>query len=275
MVDSSTYVDGALEQLFSCNEKGVGMQKIFQSALIATAMCAGAVAWANPAVLNKDNPDGYKQFKMDYTDMIEVANPAILGWRMFYNKPSSGPDAKWFDAVKQGNLDLVKQMVKEGQNIEAKDEAALGQTALGWAAFIGYEDMVDFLLEQNADLFATDRGDVSNALKSAGLGKNVKIFEKLHKRLKDKVDLNDQKNDKQGETILIVAASNGRDDIVEYLLENGANPNLVTTIKDKKDAAYDQDALTFACQRGNADTIKILLKNGAINHRTGKAACDY
>lgn len=42
-----------------------------------------------------------------------------------------------------------------------------------------------------------------------------------------------------------MASSNGRDDIVEYLLENGANPNLVTTIKDSKDAAYDQDALTL------------------------------
>lgn len=131
------------------------------------------------------------------------------------------------------------------------------------------------VLEQNADLFATDRGDVSNALKSAGLGANVDIFKKLHQRLKDKVDLNDQKNDRQGETILIVASSNGRDDIVEYLLENGANPNLVTTIKDSKDAAYDQDALTFACQRGHAGVIKLLLKHGAVNHRTGKAACDY
>lgn len=131
------------------------------------------------------------------------------------------------------------------------------------------------VLEQNADLFATDRGDVSNALKSAGLGANVDIFKKLHQRLKDKVDLNDQKNDRQGETILIVASSNGRDDIVEYLLENGANPNLVTTIKDSKDAAYDQDARTFACQRGHAGVIKLLLKHGAVNHRTGKAACDY
>ena len=240
------------------------MQKTWKSAALAAALMFSMSAFAGDKVLNKDNPDGYKQFKMDYADMVEVANPNVLAWRMFYVKPSTGPDAKWFDAVKRGDLELVKQMVKEGQNIEAKDEDSLGQTA-----------MVDYLLEQNADLFATDRGDVSNALKSAGLGANVDIFKKLHQRLKDKVDLNDQKNDRQGETILIVASSNGRDDIVEYLLENGANPNLVTTIKDSKDAAYDQDALTFACQRGHAGVIKLLLKHGAVNHRTGKAACDY
>ena len=226
-------------------------------------------------VLNKDNPEGYQQFKTDYVEMVETANPTTLSWRMFYVEPSEGPDAKWFDAIKQGNLELVKQMLKDGQNIEAKDEAALGQTALGWAAFIGNEELVDFLLEQNADLFGTDRGDVSNALKSAGLGTNVKVFKKLHERLKDKVDINDQKNDAQGETLLIVAASNGRYEIVEYLLENGANPNLVTTIKDPKDHAYDQDALTFACERGQAKVIGLLLKHGAINHRTGKPSCDY
>ena len=152
------------------------MQKTWKSAALAAALMFSMSAFAGDKVLNKDNPDGYQQFKMDYADMVEVANPNVLAWRMFYVKPSTGPDAKWFDAVKRGDLELVKQMVKEGQNIEAKDEDSLGQTALGWAAFIGYEDMVDYLLEQNADLFATDRGDVSNALKSAGLGANVDIF---------------------------------------------------------------------------------------------------
>lgn len=251
------------------------MKKMLKKLTFVSALCMATTAMANTTVLNADNPDGYKQFKMDYDEMIEVANPTRLGWRMFYVKASEGPDAKWFDAVKQGNLELVKQMVNNGQNIEAKDEAALGQTALGWAAFIGYEDMVDYLLEKNADLFATDRGDVSNALKSAGLGKDADIFKKIHHLVKDKVDLNNQTNDTQGETILIVAASNDRQDIVEYLLEQGANPNLVTTETDKEHPAYDQDALTFACKNGNAGTIKLLIDNGAVNHRTGKASCDY
>jgi len=251
------------------------MKSILKTALVASAFLLASPVLASGDILNKDNPEGYKHFKKDYADMIETANPNILGWRIFYTKPSEGPHAKWFDAVKQGNLKRMKEMVKNGQNIEVKDEAALGQTALGWAAFIGYEDMVDYLLEQNADLFATDRGDVTSALKSAGLGADVDIFKKLHHRLKDKIDLNDQKSDSQGETLLIVASSNGRDEIVEYLLENGANPNLVTTIKDPKDPAYDQDALTFACQRAQAETIGLLLKHGAVNHRTGKPSCDY
>src|SRR5699024_11199368 len=173
-------------------------------------------------------------------------------------------------AVKQGNLMKIQELVKQGQDIEVKDDDALGQTALGWAAFIGYEDIVDYLIDQGANLMATDKADVSSALKSAGLGKNINIFKKIHNLLQDKVDLNDQSSDTQGETILIVAASNGRNDIVKYLLEQGADTSLVTTEQDVNHPAYDQDALTFACRNGNLDTAKILVDHGAINHRTGK-----
>ncbi|MCW2257166.1 ankyrin repeat protein [Providencia alcalifaciens] len=230
---------------------------------------------AQSAELNKNNPDGYKQFRLDYSEMVEIANPTRLKHRIFYTSPSKGPDAKWFDAVKQGDLETVKVMVGNGQNIEVKDEASLGQTALGWAAFIGYEDIVDYLISKNADLMATDRADVSNALKSAGLGKNVNVFKKLHQKLKNKIDLNNQSNDMQGETILIVASSNDRQDIVQYLLDNKVRTDLITTEKDTSHPAYDQDALSVACQNGNFGTIKILQKYGAINHRNNQPYCDY
>ena len=226
------------------------------------------------AELNVNNPDGYKQFKMDYAEMVDIANPNKLSHRIFYTKPSEGPDAKWFDAVKQGDLVTIKTMVENGQNIEAKDNASLGQTALGWAAFIGYPDVVNYLIANNADLMATDKADVSNALKSAGLGKNVVVFDTLYNKLKDKVDLNNQSNDIQGETILIVAASNNRVEIVKYLLDHGAKTDLVTTEKNKNHPAYNQSAFSFACSKGNAETIKVLQEYGAVNHRNHKAQCE-
>lgn len=242
---------------------------IMLSVLLATTQLAYS------DILNDRNPEGFKEFRFDLIEMQDIANPTKLGHRSFYNAPSEGPDAEWFDAVKQGNLNKIKAMVGDGQNLEAKDEASFGQTALGWAAFIGYEDIVDYLIDQGADLMATDRADAPNVLKSATLGKNINVFKKLHNLLKDKVDINNQSSDKEGETLLIVAASNGRNEIVEYLLEQGADTKPVTTIKDTQHPAYDQDALTFACRNGHTDTAKILVKYGAINHRTGIAACDY
>lgn len=210
-----------------------------------------------------------------YTDAEnrDLAGPIKLPWRIFYKQPSSGPDAAWFDAVKHGDLATVQKMVAQGQNIEAKDNDALGQTALGWAAFIGYEDMVDYLIAQGASLQATDRSDVYNVLKSAVLGKNTRIVRKIHALLPD-TDLNDQTLDSDGETLLMIAASNDRLETAEYLLSQGADPNLVTTIRSTGAAAYDQSALSYACTRGYGDMQKLLIAHGVINHRTGRSSCE-
>ena len=244
----------------------MNIKNIIPATLLAAALVLPVTASAAPAAKGK--------FRYSMAEMQDIANPKKLSWRIFYDKPSEGPDAEWFDAVKQGNLAKVKKMVAKGQNLEAKDEASLGQTALGWAAFIGYEDMVDYLIAQGADLNATDRGDVYNVLKSAVLGKNTKIVRKVYAKLKDKTDLNDQTVESDGETLLMVAASNNRIETVKYLLSLGANPNLVTTQTNKSAGSYNQSALSYACTRGHKEMQALLISKGAINHRTGKSSCE-
>lgn len=229
---------------------------------------------AQAAVSNPSNPPAYQDFKYDYAQMVELANPSRLPHRIFYAAPSQGENAAWFDAVKRGDLALVQQMVRDGQDIEAKDTGSLDQTALGWAAFIGDEAMVNFLLSQNANLWATDKGDVYHALKSAALGNNVNVVKTLHQRMKDEVDLNDQSLEDDGETLVMVAASNDRLEIVQYLISQGANLNLSTTTDNKAMFSYDQSALTYACQRNLPAMQQLLIAYGAVNHRTGKPACD-
>lgn len=212
-------------------------------------------------------------FRYSLAEMQDITNPNKLSHRIFYTRPSNGPNAAWFNAVKQGNLDKVKAMVAAGQSIEAKDTGSLGQTALGWAAFIGYEDIVDYLIGQGADLHATDRGDVYNALKSAVLGKNTAIVKKLHNLLRAETDLNDQTVESDGETLIMIAASNNRLETAKYLLSQGANPNLITTQTNRNAASYNQSALSYACVRNYPEMQKLLISHGAINHRTGKPSC--
>lgn len=242
---------------------------LFQAA--CTLPEAQTAAASQPQTQSAKSQNGFR-FSME--EMHDIANPKKLSWRIFYDKPSEGPDAAWFDAVKRGDLATVKRMVQNGQNLEAKDEASLGQTALGWAAFIGYEDMVDYLIAQGASLQATDRGDVYNVLKSAVLGKNTNIVRKVYALLKDSTDLNDQSVESDGETLLMVAASNNRIETVKYLLSLGANPNLVTTTQDAKLGAYNQSALSYACTRNHPEMQKLLIERKAINHRTGKSSCE-
>lgn len=85
--------------------------------------------------MNPNNPEGYRQFKTDYAEMTDLANKKKLSHRIFYEAPSTGTHKEWFDAVKQGNIEKVKAMLHQGQNIEAKDSGSLGQTALGWRRF--------------------------------------------------------------------------------------------------------------------------------------------
>lgn len=117
-------------------------------------------------------------YRFSDAENFDIVNKDKLSYRNYYSEPSKGADATWFDAVKKGDLATVKYMVSNGQNLEVKDTGNLGQTALGWAAFIGYEDMVDYLVSQGASLYATDKGDVYNVLKSAALGKNTNVVKK-------------------------------------------------------------------------------------------------
>lgn len=215
-------------------------------------------------------------FRFSDEENFDIANENKLAWRIFYKEPSKGEHGAWFDAVKRGDLATVKYMVENGQDLEAKDTGSLEQTALGWAAFIGYEDMVDYLISQGASLYATDKGDVYNVLKSAVLGKNTNIVKKIHARLNaDKpVDLNDQTVESDGETLVMVAASNNRLETVKYLAAQGANLNLVATTDNPKLGSYNQSPYSYACTRGHKDMQALLASLGAINHRTGKASCE-
>lgn len=206
------------------------------------------------------------KFRYSYEEMYEIANPNLLKHRIFYEKPSEGPDAAWFDAVKQGNLELVKSMVESGQNLEAKDEVSLGQTALGWAAFIGYMDMVQYLVEQGADIRATDRADVYNTVKSATMGRNAEVLAYLHNLLRDEVDWDALEDD--GETLFSVAAVDGRLEILEYIYQ--FNPKSINVVVEK----FDVSPLSGACERGFADVANWLIERGAINHKTGKSSCE-
>lgn len=226
---------------------------------------AGAVGAAPPVAAQPAGP-AQAGWRLSQAQMEDIASRRKLPHRIFYARPSAGPDAAWFDAVKRGDLATVRAMVAKGQNLEAKDVGSLGQTALGWAAFIGYEDMVDFLIAQGADLRATDRGDVYNVLKSAVLGNNVNVVKKVHALLRAETDLNDQTVESDGETLVMVAASNNRIDTVRYLVSQGANVNLVSRQK-------DQSPLSFACDRGYTAMQQLLIGYGAVNHRTGKPGC--
>ena len=198
-------------------------------------------------------------------ELTNLANPIRLSHRIFYTKPSQGPNAKWFDAVKEGNLAEIKRMVEAGQDIEVQDTYSLKQTALGWAAFIGYLDVVEYLVSKGANLYAGDTADVTSAFKSAILGGNIKVIEYLYPLYEGKLNLNEQ-DKRDGETMLMVAAGNNREDAVKFLLDKKVDVNIVSK-------QLNKSAYTYACESKNQNIIKMIKDAGGINVRTGKASC--
>ena len=143
-------------------------------------------------------------------------------------------------AARSGSPAVVEQLLAKGANVNAR--AARGQTALMWAVAQKHPDVVKVLLEHDADvharsevwsqmmavpphgyieynrmiphggntalLFAAREGDLASAKLLAGAGANV----------------ND--TDAWGVTATVLAAHSGYGDLVEFLLEEGADPNL-------------------------------------------------
>lgn len=237
----------------------------------ASALSAQAQEAGGKADLSK--------FRYSLAEMQKIASPKLLSHRIFYEKASVGPNAAWFDAVKQGNLAEVKRMVEAAGDqhhkkllIEARDNASLGQTALGWAAFIGYLDIVKYLVSQGADIRATDKADVYNALKSAVMGPNVEVVKYLHGLLnKGEVDWDAREQD--NETLFLVAAVDGRLDTVKYILQDKPDVNINVVAKNEK-PKIDESPLSGACERGFTDVANFLISKGAINHKTGKSSCN-
>lgn len=219
------------------------------------------------------------KFRYSYTKMREIANPKLLSHRIFYETKSVGPNAVWFDAVKQGNLEQIKKIIETAGDqhqkkliIEARDEASLGQTALGWAAFIGYLDIVKYLVSQGADIRATDKADVYNSVKSAVMGGNAEVVKYLH-GLMNKGEINWDAEEKDHETLFLVAAVDGRLDVVKYILEDKPDVN-INVIAKNDNPKIDASPLSGACEHGFKDVANFLITKGAINHKTGKSSCN-
>lgn len=66
--------------------------------------------------------------------------------------------------------------------------------------------------------------------------------------------------------MLMVAAGNGREEAVKFLLDKKVDVNIVSK-------QLNKSAYTYACESRNQNIIKMISDAGGINVRTGKASC--
>lgn len=123
------------------------------------------------------------------------------------------------DAALNGLADAVNAMLEQGIDINNIDQD--GRTALMYAAFNGHEDVVKSLLENDADVNISDNfGRTALMFASSG------PFPGTVKILLDSDAEIDMADTEEHFTALMYAAAEGQLEVVEILLQNGADAEL-------------------------------------------------
>ena len=149
------------------------------------------------------------------------------------NAPLPGGETPLMTAARTGSLATVKLLIAHRANVDSKDERR-GQTALMWAAAEGHADVVQALIDADADfrtrvpsgftpfLFAVREGhiEVARVLLKAGADVNETIPAEPGRRKPYGGRL-----PPTGASALLLAVTNGHFELAADLLEAGANPN--------------------------------------------------
>ena len=163
--------------------------------------------------------------------------------------------------IENADIDIIKLLLKHDADVDVQDNG--GRTALTIAINRGHLDIAELLLQHGANPNIHDIGG-DTALSYANYTFTSALLQAVHManvnvaKLLSKVatDLNFNNIDgtlsaiKPGSTPLMVASCKGLSEIVEVLLEQGADPKIM---RDDK-----VNSLLLACQNGHLKIVELL-----------------
>lgn len=130
-------------------------------------------------------------------------------------KPSPETNEMLLQAAIDGDVEEVRRILREGAEIETRN--TLGETALHLACRFNHKDIVLLLLKEGANIEARDNDEWTPLISALALAYYYPNAEVISKLLEEKADVNAQDND--GDTPLIIAARYGDADMVSSILD--------------------------------------------------------
>jgi ankyrin repeat protein len=163
---------------------------------------------------------------------------------------SSGPDTPVADAAQRGDLSAVRQLLREGADVNAAQGD--GMTALHWAVRRGDVALGEALIYAGGDVHAGTRIGRYTPLHMAARGAHVRFVTLL---LEANADPNAPTLN-SGASPLHLAAASGDPRVVTELIRGGATV-------DALESAWSQTPLMFAAANNRVEAIRVLLASGA------------
>lgn len=179
--------------------------------------------------------------------LLTVAFCIMFLFTNSYGKNNVDWQEKAFIAAKNGDMEGLKEALKNGADVEVRD-SKYKANILDKAITKGHTHIVKWLLINNAD--PNSPGSNLSALHNAIFRDN---FEQTKLLLEYGADI--EKLDWHGNTPLINASSTTRIEIFELLLDKGVDVN--------KQNKKGRTALYYACDNGSDEKVKLLLEKEA------------
>lgn len=162
-----------------------------------------------------------------------------------------------------GHEEVARTLLEYGAQVDKTDSK--GRTPLIAASYMGHHEAVEVLLDHNADVDLAD-GDGRTALSVAAFcvptAAGVKGFGEVASLLLEH-GADPGHRDHDGMTPLLLAAYEGHEDVVELLLEAGADVDETAGIDSSVSAAAAVTPLLAAAAMGHMRTVSRLLFWGA------------
>jgi len=202
----------------------------------------------NPALLNARTKRGLSPVLVALYSGQKVAAANLI---------AMGADLDVYDAAAAGRLDRVRALVERDPAL-VNAISAEGFPPMGLAAYLGHEEVVEYLISKGAEVNYAAPPTGFTALTGAVNSRHARIVDLL---LKHGAEVN---HVYEGTiTPLLNAVANGDANLVRVLLDHGADPNLGTF--------EGKNALDLATEKGLKEVADALRQHGATKWQRSRS----